>query len=107
MRRGSKIQRIRVLAGITVLILGGSAVAVAGPVGFVGLVTPHIARKIVGIDYCKVIPLSAILGALLVVVADIAARTIHPPFETPLGAVTALVGVPFFLWLIRRKRGVR
>ena len=104
---GSKIQRIRALAGITVLILGGSAVAVAGPVGFVGLVTPHIARKIVGIDYRKVIPLSAILGALLVVVADIAARTIHPPFETPLGAVTALVGVPFFLWLIRRKRGAR
>jgi len=104
---GSKIQRIRVLAGITVLILGGSAVAVAGPVGFVGLVTPHIARRIVGIDYRKVIPLSAILGALLVVVADIASRTIHPPYETPLGAVTALVGVPFFLWLIRRKRGVR
>ena len=100
---GSKIQRIRVLAGITVLILGGLAVAV----GFVGLVTPHIARRIVGIDYRKVIPLSAILGALLVVVADIASRTIHPPYETPLGAVTALVGVPFFLWLIRRKRGVR
>ena len=104
---GSKIQRIRILAGITVLILGGSAVAVAGPVGFVGLVTPHIARRIVGIDYRKVIPLSAILGALLVVVADIVSRTIHPPYETPLGAVTALVGVPFFLWLIRRKRGVR
>ena len=104
---GSKIQRVRVLAGITVLLLGGSAVAVAGPVGFVGLVTPHIARRIVGIDYRKVIPLSAILGALLVVVADIAARTIHPPFETPLGAVTALVGVPFFLWLIRRKRGAQ
>ena len=100
---GSKIQRIRVLAGITVLILGGSAVAV----GFVGLVTPHIARRIIGIDYRKVIPLSAILGALLVVVADIVSRTIHPPYETPLGAVTALVGVPFFLWLIRRKRGVR
>ena len=58
-------------------------------------------------DYRKVIPLSAILGALLVVVADIVSRTIHPPYETPLGAVTALVGVPFFLWLIRRKRGVR
>ena len=104
---GSKIHRIRILAGITVLILGGSAVAVAGPVGFVGLVTPHIARKIVGIDYRKVIPISALLGALLVVVADIAARSINPPYETPLGAVTALVGVPFFLWLIRRKRGAQ
>ena len=72
-----------------------------------GLVTPHIARKIVGIDYRKVIPISALLGALLVVVADIAARSINPPYETPLGAVTALVGVPFFLWLIRRKRGAQ
>ena len=104
---GSKIGRIRLTAGVTVLLLAGSAVAVAGPVGFVGLVTPHIARRIVGIDYRKVIPVSALLGALLVTRADIAARTIHPPFETPLGAVTALIGVPFFLYLIRRKRGIR
>ena len=58
----------------------------------------------VGIDYRKVIPVSALLGALLVTLADIAARMIHPPFETPLGAVTALIGVPFFLYLIRRGR---
>ena len=104
---GSKIGRIRLVAGVTVLLLAGSAVAVAGPVGFVGLVTPHIARKIVGIDYRKVIPISALLGALLVTLADIAARTIPPPFETPLGAVTALIGVPFFLYLIRRGRNRR
>ena len=104
---GSKIGRIRLVAGVTVLLLAGSAVAVAGPVGFVGLVTPHIARKIVGIDYRKVIPVSALSGALLVTLADIAARTIHPPFETPLGAVTALIGVPFFLYLIRRGRNRR
>ena len=104
---GSKIGRIRLVAGVTVLLLAGSAVAVAGPVGFVGLVTPHITRKIVGIDYRKVIPVSALLGALLVTLADIAARTIHPPFETPLGAVTALIGVPFFLYLIRRGRNRR
>ena len=100
---GGKIMRIRALAGLAVLLLAGSAVAVAGPVGFVGLVVPHIVRRLVGIDYRLVAPFSALLGALLVVVADIAARTFMPPFEVPLGAVTALVGVPFFLYLANRK----
>ena len=100
---GGKIVRIRALAGLAVLLLAGSAVAVAGPVGFVGLVVPHIVRRIVGIDYRLVVPFSALLGALLVVAADIVARTVTPPFEVPLGAVTALVGVPFFLFLANRK----
>lgn len=100
---GGKILRIRVLAGITVLLLSGAAVAVAGPVGFIGLVTPHMARYLVGIDYRKVVPIAALLGAILVVAADMAARLISPPFEMPLGAVTALIGVPFFLYLANRK----
>lgn len=100
---GGRLSRIRLRAGLSVLILAGSAVAVAGPVGFVGLVVPHIARRIVGIDYRLVVPFSAVMGALLVLVADMAARTIAPPFEIPLGAVTALVGVPFFLYLANRK----
>lgn len=100
---GGKILRIRVLAGITVLLLSGAAVAVAGPVGFIGLVTPHMARYLVGIDYRKVIPVAALLGAILVVAADMAARLVSPPFELPLGAVTALIGVPFFLYLANRK----
>ena len=100
---GGKIMRIRALAGLAVLILAGSAVSVAGPVGFVGLVVPHIVRRLVGIDYRLVVPFSALLGALLVVAADIVARTVTPPFEVPLGAVTALVGVPFFLFLANRK----
>lgn len=100
---GGKIMRIRALAGLAVLILAGSAVSVAGPVGFVGLVVPHIVRRLVGIDYRLVVPFSALLGALLVVAADIVARTVTPPFEVPLGAVTALVGVPFFLYLANRK----
>ena len=100
---GGKIVRIRALAGLAVLLLAGSAVAVAGPVGFVGLVVPHIVRRLVGIDYRLVVPFSALLGALLVVAADIVARTVTPPFEVPLGAVTALVGVPFFLYLANRK----
>ena len=100
---GGKLSRIRLRAGLAVLILAGSAVAVAGPVGFVGLVVPHITRRLVGIDYRLVVPFSALFGALLVLVADIVARTVFPPFEIPLGAVTALVGVPFFLYLANRK----
>lgn len=100
---GGRLSRIRLRAGLAVLILAGSAVAVAGPVGFVGLVVPHITRRIVGIDYRLVVPFSALLGALLVLVADMVARTVAPPFEIPLGAVTALVGVPFFRYLANRK----
>ena len=100
---GGRLSRIRLRAGLAVLILAGSAVAVAGPVGFVGLVVPHITRRIVGIDYRLVVPFSALLGALLVLVADMVARTVASPFEIPLGAVTALVGVPFFLYLANRK----
>lgn len=101
---GGKIYRTRFLAQLAVLILSGSAVAVAGPIGFIGLVVPHMARKLVGVDYRKVIPFSALLGSVLTVVADMAARTFAPPFEIPLGAVTALVGVPFFLYVANRKQ---
>lgn len=100
---GGHMMRIRVLAGVAVLLLCGSAVAVAGPIGFVGLVTPHMARKLVGIDYRKLIPITALLGAILVVAADLVARSVAPPFEAPLGAVTAMIGVPFFLYLANRK----
>ena len=101
---GARLQKIRFLAGFVVLLLSGSAVALAGPIGFVGLVTPHIVRKLVGIDYQKVIPVSALVGALLVLLADIGTRLVNPPYETPLGAITALIGVPFFIYLANRER---
>lgn len=91
------------LIGVAVLILCGSAVAIAGPIGFVGLVTPHMARQLVGIDYRKVIPITALLGAILLVGADLVVRSVAAPFEIPLGAITALIGVPFFLYLANRK----
>ena len=100
---GGKLTRIRLLAGLTVLLLSGSAVAIAGPIGFVGLIVPHMARYMVGLSYEKVIPFSAVLGAIVVIVADTVARVVSPPFEVPLGAVTAIVGVPFFLYLANRK----
>ena len=100
---GGHMMRTRLLASVAVLLLCGSAVAVAGPIGFVGLITPHMGRKMVGIDYRKLIPITALLGAILVVLADLVARSIAPPHEAPLGAVTAMIGVTFFLYLANRK----
>lgn len=92
------------LCSLMVLILAGASVAVVGAVGFVGLIIPHLARYLVGVDYRWIIPSSAMLGALLMVTADLGARIINPPFETPIGVLTALVGVPFFLYLSRKQR---
>jgi len=86
------------------LILAGSAVAVVGAVGFVGLIIPHLTRFLVGVNYRWIIPCSAILGSLLVVLADLTARMIRPPYETSIGALMALIGVPFFMYLARKER---
>lgn len=100
---GGKTRYIKMIACVAVLILTGSSVAIVGPIGFVGLVVPHAVKFIVGVDYRKVIPFSMFAGALLVLVADIISRLINPPFETPIGAITALIGVPFFIYLATRK----
>jgi iron complex transport system permease protein len=85
-------------------LLAAATVAAAGLVGFVGLVVPHLARLAGARAHRTLIPAAALLGAALVVGADIAARTLRAPVELPLGAVTALVGVPFFLWRLREAR---
>lgn len=102
---GQSREKVRWIGLIAVILLSGAAVSIAGAIGFIGLVVPHMVRMIIGSDYRWLIPLSAIAGALLLVIADIGARMINPPFETPVSAVTALIGVPFFLYLSRRKRG--
>lgn len=99
---GLKTTFVRILSTIAVLILTGTAVSIAGMIGFVGLIVPHIVRIIVGVDYRWIIPMSAIFGGALLLVADIVGRVINDPFETPAGAVTALIGVPFFLYLARK-----
>ncbi|WP_078414853.1 FecCD family ABC transporter permease [Priestia abyssalis] len=104
---GQKVHRIRMIAGVLVIILAGSSVAVAGPVGFVGLIIPHIVRKLVGGDYRRIIPFSALFGALLLVYADILSRFIAYPFESPVGIVTAMIGAPFFLYLAKQGRKVK
>lgn len=102
---GQKTGLIRTIGFIVVLLLTGAAVSISGTIGFVGLVIPHMIRFLVGTDYRLIIPCSAVLGGLLLVLADIGARMINPPFETPVGAIMALIGVPFFLYLARREGG--
>lgn len=104
---GEKTERTKKKGMLIVLILTGSSVAIVGPVSFVGLIIPHIAKFFVGTDYKWVIPYSMLLGGLLIVLADIFARIVNPPFETPLGAITAIIGVPFFIYLAMKSEGGR
>lgn len=100
---GLSVERTRVFAIATAALLAGASVATSGMVAFVGLVIPHAGRYLVGDDHRKLIPLSAILGAALVIYADLFARVIVAPVEIPLGIVTAAVGAPFLLYLVRSK----
>lgn len=101
---GENVTRIRVLGAVLVVVLAGSAVAVAGPITFIGLVVPHIVRRLVGPNHFVVIPICVIVGADLLIYADIISRYINPPSEVPSGVVTALVGAPYFIYLARRKK---
>ncbi len=100
---GQRTVIIKIIGMIVVLLLTGAAVAVAGTVGFIGLIIPHITRFLVGVNYRWIIPSAAVLGALLFISADTVSRMVNPPFETPVGTITALIGVPFFLYLARRE----
>lgn len=93
---------VKIGVGIVVVLLAGSAVAVSGPIGFIGIVIPHITRSIVGIDHRWVIPFSGLLGAILLLAADIGARYILMPQEIPVGVMTAIIGTPFFIYIARR-----
>ncbi|WP_151734406.1 FecCD family ABC transporter permease ['Paenibacillus yunnanensis' Narsing Rao et al. 2020] len=101
---GQRTTLVKVAGSLIVLVLAGSSVAVVGAVGFIGLMVPHLTRYLVGVDYRWIIPCSAVLGSLLVVFADLAARMVNPPAETPVGAIISLIGVPFFLFLARKER---
>ncbi|MEM6836674.1 MAG: iron ABC transporter permease [Cyanobacteria bacterium P01_C01_bin.120] len=92
---------VKIAAAIVVVLLAGSAVALAGPIGFVGLVIPHVVRFGVGVDYRWILPYSMLAGGILLSVADIAARLIIQPQELPVGIMTALIGAPFFIYLAR------
>jgi len=99
---GQRTALVKIVTGIIIILLAGGAVSVAGPIPFVGVVVPHIARYLVGVDYRWVIPYSGLLGAILLLLADIGARFIIMPKEVPIGVMTALIGVPFFIYIARR-----
>ncbi|UOY88460.1 FecCD family ABC transporter permease [Bacillus glycinifermentans] len=101
---GQKMWISRMLITVTVIALAGVSVAAAGPIGFIGLMVPHIIRYTMGADYRTVIPYSAILGAVLLLAADIASRFVYYPYQTPVGVVTAFIGTPFFIYLARRRK---
>lgn len=100
---GQRTVWIRLGAAAAVILLAGSSVAVAGPIVFAGLVVPHLARFLVGVDYRWILPYSALLGAVLLVCADIVGRVVLRPQELPVGVMTALVGAPLFIYLVRRR----
>ena len=101
--RGVDVGRTERLAFISAAIATSGAVALAGPIGFVGIVVPHLVRLMTGVDHRIVLPASAFFGAAFLVACDLVARTILAPVEVPVGIVTAMLGGPFFLWLLVRK----
>jgi iron complex transport system permease protein len=101
---GLKTGWIKAIAAVAVVLLAGSAVAIAGPIGFVGLIVPHIARFLVGTDYRWLLPYTAVFGAILMLLADVGGRLLLRPQELPVGVITALLGAPFFIYLARRKQ---
>lgn len=103
---GFSIQRVKYLAILLIAFMCGAAVAVSGSIGFIGIVIPHILRLTIGPDHRYLIPCSALLGAILLILADSLSRVIVAPAELPIGIITALFGAPFFLWILLRQRGV-
>lgn len=99
---GQRTGRIKTLATAAVILLAGGSVAVAGPIAFVGIIIPHIVRYFIGADYRWILPYCALFGALLLVSADIGSRYIAMPKEVPVGVMTALLGVPFFVYIARK-----
>jgi iron complex transport system permease protein len=103
---GLDLRRARLLIVIGASLATAAAVSASGIIGFVGLIAPHVARKLVGASHAVVIPASMLLGSILLLIADDAARTIAAPLELPVGVFTALIGGPFFLFLLRNPKGL-
>ena len=101
---GVDVERLRLVVIVLVALLTSAAVAFAGIIGFVGLVVPHLLRMLVGPGHRVLVPACALGGAVLLVVADLGARTLVSYADLPIGMLTALVGGPFFFWLLRRTR---
>lgn len=101
---GVAVSRTRFRGLLLAVAMTSTGVAVCGPISFIGLVVPHMVRSITGGRHRWLLPVSALAGALLLVVADLLARIIHPPLELPAGVLTAIIGAPWFVWLLVRMR---
>ena len=102
--RGLDVTRAQRVAFVSASLATGAAVSIGGPVGFIGIVVPHLVRLMVGADHRVVLPASALFGAAFLVACDVVSRTVLAPLELPVGIITALIGGPFFLWLLVRRR---
>lgn len=99
---GQKTTRIKVLLFFVIILLTGASVALVGSITFIGLMVPHMVRAMVGTDYRFILPMSAVVGASFMLAADTLGRTINAPYETPVAAIVAMVGLPFFLLIVRK-----
>ena len=100
---GENPVKIRMITLLLIIPMCAVCVAVAGNIAFVGLIVPHIIRKLLGTDYRVIMPVSFLGGAMLVIWADVLARLVNQPYETPIGLFTSLVGVPLFIWMVRKE----
>ncbi|MFE4535232.1 FecCD family ABC transporter permease [Streptomyces scopuliridis] len=101
---GERVAVARAMAALGAVVLCGASTAVAGPIGFVGLVVPHTCRLLVGVDHRWLLPYSVLLGAALLTAADVVGRVVARPAEIDVGIVTALIGAPFFIYIVRRQK---
>ncbi|MEW9701148.1 FecCD family ABC transporter permease [Paenibacillus sp. SI8] len=104
---GQRLMAVRAISVLLVIVLAGSAVALCGPIGFVCLIVPHIARALVGNKLAVLAPLTAILGGALLVYADFISRFVAFPYESPVGIITSAIGAPFFIYLARKQGGAK
>jgi iron complex transport system permease protein len=103
---GIDIERLKKILFVITSLVTAALVSTCGLIGFVGLIVPHIARSLVGPDHKILIPVSAILGAIFLILSDTLARVIMPPIEIPIGVITSILGGPFFLFLLKRSKKV-
>lgn len=99
---GQKITQVKYVLFIVVIMLAGASVALVGNLAFIGLMIPHIVRAVVGTDYRHILPMSAVFGAIFMLLADTLGRNLNAPFETPVPAIVAILGLPFFLIIVRK-----
>ena len=101
---GVNVTRTKLIVLAAASLVAATAVAIAGVIGFVGLIVPHVVRMLFGGDYRRLLPLAALVGAAFLIAADVLSRTVLAPQEVPVGIVTAVAGAPFFLYLLRTRR---